>query len=290
MGKEEDGLPGLIVDFYDGVLVVQISTLGMEKLRDFILELLIQEIAPRSIYEKSTSSSRALEGLSLQEGLLYGEPVEDVIVQENGIQFLVSITKGQKTGFFLDQREMRKKIGELAKGRKVLNCFAYSGGFSLYALRAGVTKVTSVDSCPVASSLSLQNTQLNGFSVDRHEIIQEDVFAFLQKEDLSSYDLIILDPPAFAKKRADIEPASKAYQQMMQAVFSRCKENALLLTCSCSYFIEESLFKSLVFRAASAAQKEVKVLSHHIQAPDHLVSIYHPEGDYLKSLLLLIES
>ena len=289
INAEEDGLPGLIVDYYDGVLVVQISTLGMERLRDLVISSLIKELKPKAIYEKSTASARVVEGLAIREGLLYGDPVQEIVVLENGLSFLVSIVDGQKTGFFLDQREMRKKIGEIAKGRSVLNCFAYSGGFSLYALRGGATNVTSIDSCPVACALSLQNTRLNGFSENSHRILQEDVFSFLKKEDLSLYDLIILDPPAFAKKRTDIESAARAYQKMMEAVFTVCKPNTLLLTSSCSYFVDESLFKNLVFRAASFAQRDVRVLSHHIKAPDHLVSVYHPEGEYLKSLLVLVD-
>ncbi len=288
VNAEEDGLPGLIVDLYDNIVVIQINTLGMDKLRSFIVDALIKELSPRSIYEKSNSSSRLQEGLEKQEGLLYGEEVSDVVVKENGILFAVSITEGQKTGFFLDQREMRKKIGELSKDKAVLNCFSYSGGFSLFALKGGAKEVTSVDSCLKAVELAVTNTELNNFSVDKHHIVRDDVFAFLEEEDLSTYDLIILDPPAFAKKRQDIEPASRGYKQLNQSVFERCKKNTLLLTCSCSYFIDDSSFKQILFQAASAAKREVKILQSHIHALDHPISLYHPEGDYLKSFLLWI--
>ena len=288
INAEEDGLPGLIVDFYDGVLVLQINTCGMEKLRSLLVEILVSVLSPRSIYEKSNSSSRVQEGLLKQEGLLYGDEVSRVVVLENGIQFEVSITEGQKTGFFLDQREMRRKIGELSKGKSVLNCFSYSGGFSLYALQGGASHVTSVDTCHKASELARRNTELNGFSLGSHRVVEEDVFTFLEKEDLSVYDIIILDPPAFAKKRVDVEPASKGYRQLAQSVFERGKKDALLLTCSCSYFITAELFQQIIFRAASSSKKEVKILSNHIHAMDHPISLYHPEGDYLKSLLLWI--
>ena len=184
---------------------------------------------------------------------------------------------------------MRKKIGELAQGKSILNCFSYSGGFSLYGLVGGASHVTSVDTCAKAIELCLQNTILNGFSQDSHTIVKEDVFAFLDRESLSSYDIIILDPPAFAKKRQDVEPASKGYQQIIQTVLTKCKKGTLVLVCSCSYFIEASLFQQIVFRAASASKKEVKILSNHIHAMDHPISLYHPEGDYLKSLLLWVE-
>lgn len=288
INAEQDGLPGLIADFYNGVLVIQISTLGMEKLKSLLIPILVKEIPVQSIYEKSTSSSRQKEGLLPVEGLLYGELIPEVVIQEEGVLFKVSIVDGQKTGFFLDQREMRKKIGELSKDKSVLNCFAYSGGFSLYALKGGAKQVTSVDTCSVASELSLCNTKLNGFSEQNHRIVQKDVFAFLGEEDLSCYDIIILDPPAFAKKRQDIEPASKGYQQLFRSVLQKCKKNTLVLVCSCSYFVDQTLFQQIMFKAASESGRDVKILSHHAQAACHPVSLYHPEGEYLKSLLLWV--
>lgn len=289
INAEEDGLPGLIVDFYDGVLVLQINTWGMEKLRDLIVDCLIKEIKPRILYEKSTSKARLQEGLLEQEGFLYGPEESEFIVKENGILFAISITEGQKTGFFLDQREMRKKIRELSKGRSLLNCFSYSGGFSVSALQGGARFVTSVDSCAKATALCSKNHEMGGFSPQNYRIKQDDVFDFLDREDLKTYDLIILDPPAFAKKRQDIEPAMQGYRQINQKVFEKCKSGTLLLTCSCSYFIDPGLFQQSLFQAASMAQKEVKIISKHIQSPDHPISLYHPEGEYLKSFFLWIE-
>lgn len=288
VNAEEDGLPGLIIDYYDGTFVLQIGTWGMEKLRDLLVDILVKRFSPRSVYEKSNSSARLQEGLAKQEGLLYGEEVSEITALENGIRFAISIVEGQKTGFFLDQREMRRKIGELSKGKTVLNCFSYSGGFSLYALKGGAKKVISVDSCPKATALARQNTVLNGFSLEQHEIVQEDVFAYLDRCDLSSIDLIILDPPAFAKKRQDVEPATRGYRQLAESVLKRAKKGSLLLACSCSYFIDAPLFQKILFQAAAPHQKEVQILSGHIHALDHPVSLYHPEGDYLKSFLLRI--
>ncbi len=285
---EEDGLPGLIIDCYDNVLVMQISTAGMEKLKKLVVECLIQEIHPRSIYEKSTSKARDQEGLEPLEGFLFGERVEEVLVKEEGITFAVSIVEGQKTGFFLDQREMRKKVGELAKGRSVLNTFCYSGGFSLHALRGGASFVTSVDCCASALALCKKNSDMGSFS-SRHQILQADVLELLEKDSLQTYDFVILDPPAFAKKRQDVEPALAAYRRINQAVFAKCKESTLLLTCSCSYFIDAASFQHVVFQAAAAAQREVKIILRHIQASDHPTSLFHPEGEYLKSLLLWVE-
>jgi 23S rRNA (cytosine1962-C5)-methyltransferase len=286
INAEEDGLPGLIVDFYDGVLVLQIGTCGMEKLKELIVQTLITILSPKTIYEKSNSAARLQEGLDKREGLIYGDNVSEIEVLENGIRFAVSIVDGQKTGFFLDQREMRRKIGELSKGKTVLNCFSYSGGFSLYALKGGAKKVISVDTCSKAVELARKNTEINGFSLDDHQIVQQDVFAFLENQDLSDVDLIILDPPAFAKKRQDVESASKGYRQLAEMVFAKCKKGSFLLSCSCSYFIDADLFQKILFQAAAPHKKEVQILSGHIQAMDHPISLYHPEGDYLKSLLV----
>lgn len=285
---EEDGLSGLIVDIYKDVAVIQISTLGMEKLKSLIVKTLVKHFPLRSLYEKSTSSCRLQEGLSLQEGLLYGEEADEVIAKENGIDWIISIVSGQKTGFFLDQREMRKKIGEVSSGKKVLNCFSYSGGFSLFALQGGATHVTSVDSCPKAIELASRNTILNGFSENAHKTVKADVFDFLEQENLSSYDVIIVDPPAFAKKRQDVEPALRAYRELAQKVLKECKPNTFFLMCSCSYFIEEGAFRQMLFQEASSLARDVKIVHSHIRAMDHFVSLYHPEGEYLKSFLLWV--
>ncbi len=289
INSEEDGLPGLIVDFYNGVLVVQVHTCGMEKLKPLVIDFLVDCAQPCSIYEKSNSSARLQEGLLPYEGHLLGENIEECEVLEYGIRLLVSIVEGQKTGLFLDQREMRKKVRELSKGRRVLNCFSYTGGFSLSALCGGAQHVTSVDICSKACHRNEKNTRLNGFSEENHTVLCEDVFHFFDKNALSSYEIILLDPPAFAKKRQDIPSASKGYRELNAQVFERCAPNTLVLTASCSYFIDRDLFQQLIFQAASTVGRNVQILSRHIQALDHPISLFHPEGDYLKSLLLFVE-
>lgn len=281
VNAEGDGLPGLIVDQYGAVLVLQINTCGMEQLRPLIVEVLIDELHPKTLYEKSVSSARKQEGLLEKEGLLYGAAVEEVSILENGLPFLVSIPKGQKTGLFLDQREMRKKIGLLAKGKRVLNCFSYTGGFSLAALHGGAASVTSIDISKEACALSARNTP-------PHLILEADVFDFLRTEPLD-YDLIILDPPAFAKKRVDIPAACQGYKEINRLALKKMPAHSLLLTSSCSSYIDDVLFQDLIAQASAEAKRSVRILGKHEHAFDHPISIYHPEGHYLKSLLLFIE-
>lgn len=284
VNAEGDGLPGLIVDKYANTFVVQFSTYGMERLKPLILEKLIA-LKPDAIYEKSSSSARAQEGLNASEGILYGNDIDEVEVLENGIKFLVSLKTGQKTGLFLDQRERRKEIGQLARDKRVLNCFSYTSGFSLYALNGGAKSVDSVDSCRIACEYAQKNTELNGLS--HHTIHCEDVFTFLKREKLD-YNLFILDPPAFAKKRTDIPTACLGYKTINRLVMEKAPRGSLLLTCSCSYFIDEKLFQTLLFQSAQESGRTVRILNHHAQASDHPISIFHPEGEYLKSFLLHI--
>jgi 23S rRNA (cytosine1962-C5)-methyltransferase len=285
INAEGDGLPGLIVDHYNGVLVIQINTCGMELLKPLIINHLISCLNPSTIYEKSTSFARKQEGLMPREGLVHGQPLPEIEILEEGMRFLVSFEKGQKTGLFLDQRERRLEIERLSQKRRVLNCFSYTGGFSLFALRGSATSVHSVDSCDYATQMAEHNVRLNGFS--NHTASTEDAFAFLKRSDMN-YDLIILDPPAFAKKRADVTSACHGYKTINRLVMEKAKPGTLLLTCSCSYYIDTKLFQSLLFQSAQEARREVKILSPHLHAFDHPVSLFHPEGDYLKSFLLYL--
>jgi 23S rRNA (cytosine1962-C5)-methyltransferase len=285
VNAESDGLPGLVVDRYAECLVIQIATWGMERLKPLLIEQLQRLCHPKSIYEKSLSSARRLEGLAECEGLIWGEPVDEVEIHERGMRCIVPIKKGQKTGLFLDQRMMRQKIESLAKNRRVLNCFSYTGGFSLFALRGGAQFVDSVEICEKACHLAERNTLLNSFS--RHRVIREDVFAFLQRSPLD-YDLVILDPPAFAKKREDVQAACQGYKTINRIVFEKAPPGTVLLTCSCSFFIDERLFQTLLFQAACKAGREVKIIDRHHLAVDHALSLFHPEGNYLKSFLLWI--
>lgn len=286
INAEGDGIPGLIVDSYNGYLVIQVHTQGIENLKSFFIEQLIDLAQPKGIYEKSLSPSRQEEGLQPVEGLCYGEIPETIEILENGLKFAVSIPHGQKTGFFLDQRSMRAQIGQLSKGRKVLNCFAYSGGFSIYALNGGAESVTSVDSCAKACELAQKNTTLN--NLQGHTVVQSDVFEFLDRADFN-YDLVILDPPAFAKKKGNINHALKGYQRLNEKVLRKLPPRSLLLTCSCSYFIDETMFQLALFTASRRAERNVRIIGKQSLAPDHPISITHPEGSYLKSLLLFVE-
>lgn len=286
---EGDLLPGLIIDRYNDVLVVQISTLGMQKFRPMIVEWLVKNLTPRSIYEKSLLPSRKEEGLHDEQGALFGEvPSQGVEIRENGLRFFVSILHGQKTGFFLDHREMRDQVRALTKGKRVLNCFAYTGGFSIYAAKGGAAAVDSVDISASAMQLAARNMELNGFASEAHHFYAEDVFDFLREKSLD-YDLVILDPPAFAKRQKDVVSACRGYKDINRLAMEKMPAGSVLLTSSCSYHVNEELFQTVVFQAAVEAGRNVRIIGRHRTAADHPVNICHPESDYLKSLLLYIE-
>ena len=280
---EGDGLPGLIIDQYGDVVVLQIHTAGMERLKEFLVDELVSLLHPRAIYQKCTAPARRQEGLEDAKGLLYGTETPEVTILEHGISYFVSIEEGQKTGFFLDQREMRKKILELSQDKKILNCFAYTGGFSLAALKGGAKLVHSVEISEEACNLAKRNN----FDPARHTIFQADAFDFLRHQPLN-YDIVILDPPAFAKKRSDVVMAAKGYREINRLALQKMPPHSLLLTCSCSSYVDPTLFQQLIFQASSDAKRSVRILGRHTQALDHPVSVYHPEGMYLKSLLLYI--
>ncbi|MBA3957993.1 MAG: class I SAM-dependent rRNA methyltransferase [Parachlamydiaceae bacterium] len=284
---EGDLLPGLVVDRYADLLVIQLSTLGMDLLRNWIVDYLVKKLRPRSIYEKSLIPSRKEEGLPQQEGFLYGEALDTVTVLENNLHFLISPKEGQKTGFFLDHREMRKWVGTLSAGKRVLNCFSYTGAFSVYANAGHATQVDSVDISASAVELSKHNMALNKGSATT-AFYAEDVFQFLRDRPLN-YDLIILDPPAFAKRQKDVIAACRGYKDINRLAMQRMPPQSLLLTSSCSYHVDAALFQKVIFQAACEAGKTVRIIGYHRLASDHPINICHPEGDYLKSLLLYIE-
>ena len=285
---EGDRLPGLIVDRYGDHLVIQIATLGMEKLKPLILSILVKQLRPRSVYEKSNIPSRQEEGLPDQEGLLYGDLPESVEILENGLRFLIDIAHSQKTGFFLDQREMRRLIGSLASERNILDCFSYSGGFSVYALKGGARSVSCVDLSEKALGQSRENIRRNGYDAEKQNFYAEDVFRFLRDRDPGS-DLVVLDPPAFAKKKTDVIQACRGYKDINRLAMQKMPPGSLLLTCSCSYFVNDGLFQQVVFQAAHEAGRNVRILQHHRQAFDHPVNIFHPESRYLKGFLLSVD-
>lgn len=285
---EGDGIPGLIVDAYQDTLVMQIAHPALEKIKIQLVSLLNEIVAPKALYEKSTSFLRRKNGLEVKQGFCFGETKTEINVRENGLQFAVNIEEGQKTGFFLDQREMRAWVRELSQNRTVLNGFAYTGGFSIAALAGGAIHVDSVEMSHKCEERLAKNLTLNGLHHSSHTFIQADMFEFL-KENSLNYDLVILDPPAFLKKKEDIDVAFRAYKELNRATLSKMPSGSLLLTCSCSYHVEESLFQNILFRAALEAGRSVQILGRHRQAIDHPTSIYHPESSYLKSFLLYVE-
>lgn len=300
---ESDGLPGLIVDKYDSILVLQIHTLGMDKLRNVIVEALVKVFDPKLIYERSDVSVRRQDGLSTMPcGVLYGDMkgIGDgkVEVVENGIKFKVDIVNGQKTGFFIDQRENRlsvrikvwmDKIAKNDVGAKVLNLFSYSGGFSVNAALGGASKVVSVDISKEAIELCKKNFELNKFKVDEHEFVCEDVFAYLdrtaaaiQSGKMEKFDVVIVDPPAFVKSKKDVDTALKAYSRLNTAALAVLKENGFLISSSCSGYVKPDDFKQALFQASLKAKCGLQILESRTQPFDHPISIFFPEGEYLK--------
>lgn len=285
---EGDGLPGLIVDQYNDVLVLQIGTLGFDRLRSWIVDFLVETLQPRAIYEKSLLPSRKEECLEPKQGVLFGSLTENVTIMENGLQFSISIPDGQKTGFFLDHREMRQWVKELALNKRVLNCFSYTGAFTAYALAGHALSVDSVDISEQAISQVKHNLELNKLSMKDSQFLAVDAFQFLRENPLN-YDLIILDPPAFAKRQKDIIPACRGYKDINRLAISKMPPGSLLLTSSCSYHVDEALFQKVLFQASIEAKRKVQIIGRHRIAPDHPINICHPESDYLKSFLLHVE-
>jgi len=288
VNAEGDLLPGLIVDRYGDGLVITIGTAGMEKIRATILEILIRHLSPSWIYERSDGRSRRVEGLEDRIGFIHGKEIlTDVTVLENGFTFTVDPVQGQKTGFFLDQRVNRERIRTLGQGATVLNCFAYTGAFSVYAASGGAGRVVSVDISEGANEIARKNLLQNGFSPEEHPVVKADVFSFL-RDAQERFDLIVLDPPAFAKSKKEVPRATRGYKDInLQAV--RClKDGGLLATFSCSNHIDAALFAKIVQGAVSDAGKTAQLLQALGPGPDHPVNLAHPEGHYLKGCLLRI--
>ncbi|MEI8229787.1 MAG: class I SAM-dependent rRNA methyltransferase [Candidatus Peregrinibacteria bacterium] len=290
INAEGDGIPGLVVDRYGDVIVIQLTTLGMDRLRSWVCDILTEILKPKAIFEKSQSPARKKEGLEFVEGWVTGK-VEGVLeVRERGLTYLISLEGSQKTGLFLDQREMRGLVRLLGENRTVLDVCSYVGGFSLNALMGGAKCADAVDYDSLALTRAEEHMARNGIPKEKFQKFSMDAFEFLRKKPLAHpYDFIILDPPAFAKRSSDLEPAKKAYTDLNRLAFGILPSGGLLLTCSCSYQINPELFQTIVFHAAKQARRSVKILSRHRQALDHPVNLFHPEGDYLKSLLLWVE-
>lgn len=291
---EGDGLPGLIIDYYDGVCVMQAHSAGIFRSREKIREALIGLYGPalKAVYDKSSGTAPFKAGLELIDGYLYkaeGFEQDEGSVLEHGHKFLVNWAEGQKTGFFLDQRENRALVGKHARGRKVLNLFCYTGGFSVYALGGGALHVDSVDSSRKAMDLLERNVALNGFGPGTHKGHCADVKDFISGVREGEYELMIVDPPAFAKHRGALDQALRAYQRLNSAALSKIAPGGLIFTFSCSQVVSRQDFQEAVFSAAAQAGRNVRILDRLNQPADHAVNIYHPEGEYLKGLLLYVE-
>ena len=286
---EGDNLPGLVIDMYAHTAVMQAHSVGMHLARHQIAEALKQILGDtlQNIYYKSEATLPYKANLGSEDGYLLGGDVEDIAL-ENGLRFCVDWQKGQKTGFFVDQRENRSLLEHYAKDRAVLNMFCYTGGFSFYAMRGGAKVVHSVDSSAKAIALTNKNVSLNFPGDPRHQAFAEDAFKYLEHMG-SNYDLIILDPPAFAKHKDVLRNASQGYRKLNAIAFEKIKPGGILFTFSCSQVVNKEHFRLAVFSAAAQSGRSVRILHQLTQPADHPVNIYHPEGEYLKGLVLYVE-
>lgn len=282
---ESDNLPGLVVDKYADVLSVQFHTLGMDKLRNEIVDALVKVFNPSCIYERSDIGVRKKEGLVPQKGLLYGEEQEWVEIKENGMKFLVNVIEGQKTGFFLDQRENREALAKYCNGKKVLNCFSYTGGFSVYAAKTA-EKVVSVDISKPATENAIKNFELNGFDTNKHEFIAKDVFDYLKAMERGSFDVIILDPPSFAKNKKQLKNAIKAYTTINSKAIEKLNDGGILVSASCTAHIDEMTFIKILHQSSVNAKCQLKLIKSFSQPHDHGYNLCFPEGRYLKFFIL----
>ncbi|WP_254529687.1 MULTISPECIES: class I SAM-dependent rRNA methyltransferase [unclassified Sphingobacterium] len=288
---EADFLPGLIADKYADFISVQVHSAGIEKVKDIIVDQLVQLLQPKGIYERSDLKSREYEGLPDTNGLLFGTvPPEFVDVIENGIHYQVNIVEGQKSGFYCDQRENRAITASYAKDKKMLDCFSYSGGFTLNAFREGASSITSVDSSGLAIETLKNNIKLNGFDSNKHTAVQSDVNKYLRElgEQGEKFDVIVLDPPKYAPTRSALEKASRAYKDLNRRGLMLLNSGGLLATFSCSGAMDIDTFKQVIAWAALDAGKEIQFIYQYCQPEDHPVRASFPESEYLKGLLVRV--
>jgi 23S rRNA (cytosine1962-C5)-methyltransferase len=285
---ESDGLPGLIVDQYYDYLVVQFLTAAIETWRNGIVQALAELTDIRNIYERSDVDVRMLEGLEERKGVWMGdEPPDRIEIIENGLKFLVDIKSGQKTGFYLDQRNNRSAMAEFAEGKTILNCFSYSGGFTVYGLQAGAEIVLSIDSSQDANDLAIQNIRLNNLDEKKANLVTGDVFKELRtlRDSGRSFDLIVLDPPKFAATAAQADKAARGYKDINLLAFKLLKPGGTLFTFSCSGGVSHELFQKIVADAALDAGVNAVIIRQLTQGPDHPIALNFPEGEYLKGLI-----
>ena len=283
---ESDGLPGVVVDRYADIVVVQLSSAGAMRWRGEIVEALAETLRPRAIFERSDADVLALEGLKPSIGLLQGEPpAGDLMIEEGGVKFAIDVAGGHKTGFYLDQRTNRRRLRDIARGADVLDAFCYTGGFSLNALAGGASSVTAIDSSGAALGLLGQNAVANGFAIP--ECIEGDVFTLLRtmRDRARSFDVIVLDPPKFAPTAARAEKAARAYKDINLLAFKLLKPGGLLFTFSCSGGVSRELFQKIVAGAALDAHVDAQIVEHLSAGADHPIALNFPEGEYLKGLV-----
>ena len=289
---ESDGLPGLVVDQYGDLLVLQILSAGIEFWRSEIIDNLVEITKIKNIFERSDVEVRKLEGLEQRVGAVHGDKLEtEVEICENGFKFLVDVASGQKTGFYIDQRENRKTIQSYVENKEVLNCFSYTGAFSVYALAAGAKHVTSIESSEDANQLAKRNLEINDLPIDQTTIMQSDVFSELRtmRDKALSYDVIILDPPKFAPTAAQVKSAARGYKDINLLAFKLLKPGGKLITFSCSGGVSQNLFQKIIADAVLDAGKNAKIIRYLFQGPDHPVALNFPEGAYLKGLVCQVE-
>ncbi|NQU87682.1 MAG: class I SAM-dependent rRNA methyltransferase [Mariniphaga sp.] len=289
INAEGDGLPGLIIDYYNGVAVMQMHSVGMYLIREQLAEILKEILGNKflAVYDKSEKTLPFKANLSNKNGFILGDS-ENNIVKEYGLQFKIDWESGQKTGFFIDQRENRELLKKYADKRDVLNMFCYTGGFSVYALQGGAKSVHSVDSSARAIDMTEENISINFPDVPNHTSFATDAFDYL-KDIKDKYDLIILDPPAFAKHRETLGRALKGYKRINARAFEQIRPGGIVFTFSCSQVVSKEKFREAVFSAAAISGRNVRILNQLTQPADHPVNIYHLEGEYLKGLVLYVE-
>ncbi len=288
---EGDCLPGLIVDIYDKTAVLQAHSVGMHMVREELARTIVKVMAGKvtNVYYKSETTLPFKANVGTEDGYLIGQCDNECLAMENGLKFHVDWLRGQKTGFFVDQRENRSLLEKYAKGRSVLNMFCYTGGFSFYAMRGDAKLVHSVDSSAKAIDLTNKNVELNFPGDPRHEAFATDAFKYLDDMEKDKYDLIILDPPAFAKHREVLRNALQGYKKLNAKAFEKIKKGGILFTFSCSQAVNKEQFRLAVFSAAAMSGRNVRILHQLTQPADHPINIYHPEGEYLKGLVLYVE-
>ena len=280
---ESDGLPAVIADKFGDVIVLQILCLGMERFKGDIVDALAQELSPRGIYERNDVPVRELEGLTQQTGLLFGEVPDRVEMQENGVRFLVDVKEGQKTGFFLDQKENRAAIAPFVPGMRVLDCFTHTGSFALHAARYGAAEVTGVDISEHACACALENARLNGVE-DRVRFECANAFDFLRAHQTAKeqYDVVILDPPAFTKTRSAVEGALRGYKEINLRGMKLTRDGGFFITCSCSQHVTPDLFRGMLLEAQKDAHVQLRQIEWRTQGRDHPILLASPETQYLK--------